>query len=151
MPFKKLKNVNYSIKPTINLYQPLIHQILNENGIGFSNDIKEETIGIVKDSKLFWNLISKNNNTFLNGITFNGKNKKAATKLVTNLSTNTISFSEVFNVDKLASYYAILIFFSNNEINQIGFIIIYLQILTTMLFIQNLLFLLSKKLVIPCI
>ncbi|MDN5215662.1 hypothetical protein QQ020_26530 [Fulvivirgaceae bacterium BMA12] len=118
------------------LYTPLFIKVLQSydiahlsyktpkaiNTISLSDYVKNEkkAIGKVEDSDAFWSSLFSKNSNYESLITFLGDKQSQASDFLKKISEGEQTFSEIFDIDKLATYYALINLFSNNEAREIG-------------------------------
>jgi hypothetical protein len=121
-PFKDLPKTNLNIQT--DFYSEIFQKTLQEYDIKSqkNSDNSKITFCIINRFDVFLKFIYKKDKKTLKYIIFKGKNKNQINKLIDKFLKNELSFSEVFDCQKLATYKAIVNLFSNNKTKKIGFI-----------------------------
>lgn len=128
-PFNNLdfKPIQEGVKSINDLFLPIFNKTLNDYKISFfpldkdSLSIKSlcltknKTLTTIDDKNTFWKLLFNKDIKYQSYIKSFGIDKKEVDELLTSLLDEKVLFNEVFDIEKLATYYALINLFSNNR------------------------------------
>ena len=120
------------------LFSSVFHELLKKYEISFlpDNYVKKDTLLIenyakthsrtiikISNSPLFFRLLEDKDKRVISYASIIGNDSETVLALLRNHQKGKLLFSDVFNVEKLASYYAIVNLFTDNEQRELGLVL----------------------------